>query len=237
MAFTTPDTPRSRPSTVNLAVMLLYALAGLLLLNGVLSLATLGAQQRATERAFEGTSMAGQGGGVQAAGQIVVTILLVVVFIVLAVLVGKGNRVGRILTWVFASLALCCTGALFALTALTEAGYEAARNDDPDLRPYSEVEAIFAEELPGWYTPVTTVLAVLIVLTAIAVIVLLALPKSHPYFRKAEATTWEPPLPPPSPAGGPSTVFPPGPSAPDTPGRDGPPGPVDPDAPAGPPRT
>jgi hypothetical protein len=55
------------------------------------------------------------------------------------------------------------------------------------------------DALPGWYMPVSLVLGVISLLAVIGVIVLLALPQSHPFFRKDTTPDWEPPVP-----GGPS---------------------------------
>jgi hypothetical protein len=52
--------------------------------------------------------------------------------------------------------------------------------------------------IPEWITPVSTVLGVISLCAAIAVVVLLLLPPSNPYFRKPEPV-WTPPSYPPAP--------------------------------------
>src|SRR5204863_2936642 len=118
------------------------------------------------------------------------------IFVVLAVLNSKGNRIGRILTWIFGGLALCCLGSSFALGALGKSAYDASRKNNPDLPSYDQFQNTISSELPSWFTPVTTTLSILVLAAVVVVIILLALPASNPYFRKTEAAQWEPPLPP-----------------------------------------
>jgi len=70
-----------------------------------------------------------------------------------------------------------------------------------------------------------------VLIMIVAVIILLALPASHPYFRKADEVQWEPPVPPaPDPYYGAPTYQQPAPP----PSPPSPPGPEDPPPPAGP---
>lgn len=193
-----PNTPGARPSTVNLASILLYLAGALQLLGGILALAFYGATQRGYEKAYAGTSMAGQEGSA-AVGQLagaIIGIIFGIILLVLAFLVGKGNRVSRILTWVFGGIALCCGVSGLGLTAAGESLYEAGRTNNSDLPPYSKLQDALTSELPGWYTPLTVALGVIGILALLTAMVLLALPKSHPYFRKSTEPQWEPPVPP-----------------------------------------
>src|SRR5438046_1566923 len=120
MAFAaTPDTPRGRPTTVTVAVILLYVAAGLEVINAIASIASYSAYNNAYKAAYAGTSLANQSStaGVQVVVTVVISLILAAIFTVLAFLDGRGNRVGRILTWVLGGLALCCTGSAFGLGA------------------------------------------------------------------------------------------------------------------------
>ena len=46
--------------------------------------------------------------------------------------------------------------------------------------------------IPDWITPVSTTLGIISLIAAIAIVVLLLLPPSNPYFRKQEPV-WTPP--------------------------------------------
>ncbi len=217
MAFADPASgPRARPSTVNLAVYLLYAAAAIELISVILGLAYSSKLAEGAKKALAGTSQEGTADNQTLTGtvSIVFGVLLIVLFVVLAILVGKGKQIGRILTWVVGGLATCCTAGVFGLTFVSKAGWEQLRKDDPKLPTWDQYNEMLYSELPGWYQPVSTILGVLLLLAILAAIVLLALPASHPYFRKIEPQ-WEPPVPgtgdpgyppPPPPASGPPTV-------------------------------
>ena len=196
-----PDSPRTRPSTVKLAVILLYAAAVAQLINVILNLVYFGAIREGAERATEavrGTSLGNQMAS-QTAGQIggiVVGVLLAVMFAVLAALVGRGSRVGRILTWVFGGIALCCLGGAYSLTLLGRAGFEQARKNEPDLPTWTEYNDLLMSGLPSWYSPVTIIIGILGALAVLGAVIALTLPSSHLYFRKRDEPRWEPPLPP-----------------------------------------
>ncbi|MEV4507866.1 hypothetical protein AB0K00_02760 [Dactylosporangium sp. NPDC049525] len=197
MAYADPASgPRARPSTVNLAVYLLYAAAGLELINIILSLAYSGALTDGAKKAVAGTSQEGAGLGQGATGAItvVVGVLIIVLLSLLAVFVGKGKQVARILTWVLGGIAVCCTIGAFGSTILLKSSWEQLRKDDQSLPTWDRYNELLYSEVPSWYQPVTTVLGILLILAILAAIVLLALPASHPYFRKVEQQ-WEPPVP------------------------------------------
>jgi hypothetical protein len=183
---------------VKVAVTLLYVVAAFQLINALVAVMNYGAYKKGYAKAYAGTSLAGtEGTGAAQAvgGTIAVGILLAIIFLVLAILVSRGSRVGRILTWVFGGLALCCVGAGFALSAAAQSFYDAARKQNSDLPPYQQLQNGIQSALPSWYGPVTTIAGIITVLAIIAAIILLALPASGAYFRKS-VQQWEPPVPP-----------------------------------------
>jgi len=209
-----PETPRTKPTTVNVAVILLYVVAACSLISLILGATNYGSYKDGYAKAYEGTSQAGKEGSAALSavgGQILIGVLLTIIFVVCAILVSRGNRVGRILTWVFGGLALCCTGTGFALAGLAKSAYESAQKNDPSLPSYSQLESDINSALPSWYSAVTTIIGVVTIIAIIVVIILLALPASHPYFRKREEPMWEPPVPPVPPAGPADPTTPPGP--------------------------
>jgi hypothetical protein len=242
MAFTAPTpAPRVRPGTVTVAVILLYVAAVLEVVNVIIAIATYGDFKDAYAKAYAGTSLEGQAGSatITVIASVVIGLILAVIFVVLAILDGRGNRVGRLLTWIFGGIALCCLGSSFALGAFGKSAYDNSRKTNPDLPSYDQLQQDIRDALPSWYTPVTTILGILVLAAIIVAIILLALPASHPYFRKAEEAQWEPPVPPPSGPSGPSYGQSYGPSygAPpnEEPPPQGPPGPAGPPPPNWPP--
>src|SRR4051794_5041832 len=122
MASEAPPAPPARPGTVNLAVILLYVAAALEVVVAILTFSTAGDIKSAYEKAYAGTSVADQAGAATygVIGGAVVALVVAVLFVVLGFLDGRGSRVGRILTWVFGGLALCCTGSSFALSSFSK---------------------------------------------------------------------------------------------------------------------
>ncbi|GGM10500.1 hypothetical protein ACFFX1_25145 [Dactylosporangium sucinum] len=195
MSFDAPSpAPRVRPSTVSLAVNLLFAAAALELINIILSAVYAGKIADASRKALEGTSQANSNPTLSTVIGVVVGLIILVLLVVLAIYVGKGKQIARILTWVLGGLALCCTIGTFGLSALGEAGWNEARKNDPDLPTWQEYNKALYADVPGWYQPVTTIVSILMVVAILVAIILLALPASHPYFR-APQQEWEPPVP------------------------------------------
>jgi hypothetical protein len=232
-----PPAPRTRPGTVAVAVILLCVAAALEVINVIIAIATYGDFKNAYEKAYAGTSLQGQTGTatITVIVGVVIGLVLAAIFVVLAVLDNKGNRIGRILTWVFGGLALCCLGSSFALGALGKSAYDASRKTNPDLPSYDQFQNTINSELPSWYTPVTTTIGIVVLIAVVVVIILLALPASNGYFRKTETPQWEPPLPPTAAGGayGATGYETPPPAGP--PGYEQPPEPPRPAGPSGPP--
>jgi hypothetical protein len=208
--------PRARPTTVHLAMILLFVAAGLEVINVVISL--LYAQKIAdgTQKVYDqaGVSASNAGMTIGSSIAVVVGFVIVVVLVLLGYFIGRGNQVARILTWVVGGIAFCCSIVGLGSTLFAQTFWDQARKASPELPTWDEYQDIVYSEVPGWYQPVTTILAILLIVAILVPIILLALPSSHPYFRKAQAE-WEPPVPP--SAGGPG--FPPG-----QPGQPGQPG-------------
>ena len=84
MAFAAPTpAPRTRPGTVAVAVILLYVAAVFEVINAIIAIATYGDLKNAYQKAYAGTSLAGQTG---------TATVTVVVGVIIGLLepVGKG---------------------------------------------------------------------------------------------------------------------------------------------------
>ncbi|WP_432833392.1 hypothetical protein [Dactylosporangium sp. CA-092794] len=222
MSFAVPgQAPRARPTTVSLAVGLLFAAAALEVIQVVLTLVYAGKISEGTKKALEGTSTSSTNAGTAVGSTVAVIFgfVIIAILLLLGYLVSRGNQVGRILTWVFGGIALCCSAVGLGSTLFASAVWDSARKNDPSLPTWDRYQELVYSEVPGWYQPLTTVLSILTILAILVPIILLALPSSHPYFRKPQQE-WEPPVP---GAGGPG--YPGGgfPGQPGQPGQAGPP--------------
>ncbi|MFD0595346.1 hypothetical protein ACFQZ4_25905 [Catellatospora coxensis] len=114
--------------------------------------------------------------------------VLAVFFVVLGLFVNKGKQWARITTWVLGGIGLCCIGFGLAFQGI---GSSLSSSNAGGI-DQQEVTERMAEAMPGWTTPVSTVLSVVLLLSMLAVIIMLALPPSNAYFRKP-APEWTPP--------------------------------------------
>ncbi|NUT33026.1 MAG: hypothetical protein HOV79_08125 [Hamadaea sp.] len=183
----------ARPGVVTLAGYLMFVLAALQVLGILLSLPTFGAMQDVYEEAFRGTEMEGTEGaivGIALAIGIGTAVLFAIGLVVLGILDLKGKQPARIVTWVVVGLLLCCSGGSLAGSGLSSNSFGGGGNTG-NLSA-EEIQKRIEDAIPSWQAPVSMASAALQLLLAIAVVVLLALPAAHPYFRKPEPQ-WTPP--------------------------------------------
>jgi hypothetical protein len=117
-------------------------------------------------------------------------VVLAIVYLLLAVFVGRGKQWARVTTWVVAGLfGACCNlfGVLGSAAGSSFSGFGAPKNIDS-----KKIAEDSAALLPSWIQSVSAVIAGVALLAALGAIILLALPPSHPYFRKPEPV-WTPP--------------------------------------------
>jgi hypothetical protein len=116
---------------------------------------------------------------------------------VLGAFVGKGKQWARITSWVVVGLfGICCGLAGVAGAAGGGSGF--GNMGAPSGIDQEKITEDTAALIPSWVTPVSTVLGIVALISAIAIVVLLLLPPSNAYFRKQEPV-WTPPTYPPAP--------------------------------------
>lgn len=204
MSYTVPPAaaappPRPRPATVTAASYLLYLLAALQVIYGVIALSTTGPMREAYEQAWADTPELRDSADMIATLTGVFTLIMYLIFaagfVVLGILDGKGKNPARIVTWVLAGIGVCCFGAGTAGSALGGlfGGISAPGGGTNAPDP---TEAL-SEAMPSWYYTANTAISLVSLLAAVAVIVLLALPPSNEFFRKPQPYGWQPPAYPP----------------------------------------
>lgn len=183
----TPQTaqPESKPTpgTVNTAAYIQFAILALSLLAlvfglmysqdsidaAVASLKDQGASQDLVD-AYE------QSGSFSSIGQIV-GLLLAVVYAVLGIFNRRGVNGARITTWILSGVFLLCGAATLALSSVG-----GGTTDGVDM---DKVTTAMTDAVPGWYNIFGSVAGILQIAGYLVVIVLLALPASNEFFRKA----------------------------------------------------
>lgn len=188
-----PAPPRpARPTTVSAAVLALYALAATQIISAILTIVALGPTVDATRDYVEGTP---DGDAIVSGTQIfsyvgiAFGLIFAIAFAVLAVFVNRGSQPARIVAWVMFGLSLCCSG--FGLLGTAASGLGGGSSNGIDQE---ELARRIEDSVPGWIGPFNYLLLAIMIIASIAGIILLALPASHPYFRKTQPT-WEPPVP------------------------------------------
>lgn len=227
-----PSTPaRSRPGVVTISSYLLILFAVLQVIGLIITLATIGKIRDALQDAYADTSgeTADAIGTVTYAigiGAAVFSLLLAAALVVLALLNNRGKNGSRITTWVLGGIMICCSGG--NLVSGAAGGFTGgAGGTSGDAPSPDEIQRRLDAALPGWFTPVNTLLGVIGVLALLAALILLALPKANEFFRKPQPV-WEPPVPGGAYPGQPSTpgypqtsgepAYPPTPGYPPAPG-------------------
>jgi hypothetical protein len=189
VSYAVPASPgeKRRPSTVTIAGSLLVLTAVLLIIVAILPLPSLSKVADAARDAWASGGSTQQtpdqfASGVRF-GVIIVTViyvLLAVLFAVIGALVLRGNRVGRILAWIFAGLGALCTACLTVGASLSGQLTTGSVNGVDLNAVNSKINAA----KPSWLTPATTTVDVIVLLALILVIILLAMPASNAFFRK-----------------------------------------------------
>ncbi|GIJ79786.1 hypothetical protein SAMN05443287_107287 [Micromonospora phaseoli] len=188
---------RSRPSVVTISTYLLLLFAICQLISVVISLATIGTVREVMEEAYEGSTVEGAenvAGLTVALGVGSAIFLLVVAFALfgLGLVNLRGKNGSRIATWIVGGILFCCVG--FSLLSGVAGGFSAPGGTSGDMPSGEEIQRRLEEALPGWVTPVTTLLGVISLISLLVALILLALPKANEFFRKPTAQ-WEPPAP------------------------------------------
>ncbi|WBB55897.1 hypothetical protein [Verrucosispora sp. WMMD573] len=210
------NTPaRSRPGVVTISTYLLLLFALCQLISVIISLATIGTVRDVMEEAYRDSTVE----GAENVADITVVIgvgtaifLLVVAFALfgLGLMNLRGKNGSRIATWIVGGILFCCTG--FNLLSGFVGTFSAPGDTSGDMPSAEEIQRRLEEALPSWTTPVSILLGVISLISLLAALILLALPKANEFFRKP-TQQWEPPTP-----GG---AYPSQPGYPQTPGYPG----------------
>ncbi|MGC5285877.1 hypothetical protein [Micromonospora sp. DT231] len=200
---------RQRPSIVSISSYLLFLFAALQVITLIISLSTFSKTRDAVREAYAGTADADQTADVFAAIGLVsgiVLLLLAVTLVVLALFNNRGRNGARITTWVVGGIMVCCLGS--GLLGNAGGGFNTGGGTG-DAPSTEEIQRHLEDALPSWVVPANLVLGALSLIALLTALILLALPKAHPFFRKATAA-WEPPAPGASYPGAPQTPGQPG---------------------------
>jgi hypothetical protein len=176
---------RQRPSSVTISSYLLFLVAAVLVAGAIASIATVNAAYNVLRSAYAGTPAEGSEVVLRIAtiGGAVLSILFAVGLVVLALLNNRGRNPSRIVTWVAGALVLCCNGGeLVASSAVNSLGFQQSGANMPDA---VEIQRRVDAAMPSWLNPFTIGGAVVVIVATLVALILLALPASNEFFRRA----------------------------------------------------
>lgn len=187
--MTSLETTTKQPGTVRAAISVQSLLIALGLLSAIFAAVygdsindAVKAELEKQDASQTQTDLLANFGGAGAGGLIFAGVSTLV-FLLLVTVLGKGKQWARVTLWVLNSLSL----GLALLGVLGTLALSAA-----DEKTTKAIEAGHAA-VGGWYAPWQLTYLILSAVGALAVIVLLALPASHPFFRKAAPEAVLPP--------------------------------------------
>jgi hypothetical protein len=199
--YIVPEQPAgqpARPGTVSFATVLMYVLALISLISLALALyqGTFMTKEKLLTIFQDGGYPKDQADVAASATPIGIYVgagfglVMAIVYILLAMFVNRGKQWARITTWIVVGFfGACCNLLGVAGTAVGNSFSGMGAPSGVDSKKIAEDIAALA---PSWMQPLTIALSVISLLAALGAVILLALPPSHPFFRKAEPV-WTPP--------------------------------------------
>jgi hypothetical protein len=117
-------------------------------------------------------------------GATIVFIIIAIGAIILGTFVLRGSRAARIITWVAAGLGVILQGCQGISAGLSGSFSGFNTNSSGSCVDNKALQDQIKAAQPSYLRPISVTLAIIMLLLLIVVIILLALPASHPYFRK-----------------------------------------------------
>lgn len=201
-AAPTPSPPQGgRPATVTLAGVLIMVTALCSVAYLIATLATIGPMQDAMDEVYADSTMAQADADFMTTVIVISSVLTAVVYLLVAVTLliltvfnNQGRNGARIATWVVGGIGACCGGGQLISLAVGDAAMTGLPEEE-GMPSTAQITETVNAHLPGWYDPVLIGSTVIGVLALGAALILLALPPSNEYFRRAK----QPPQPPQDP--------------------------------------
>ncbi|MEU6025005.1 hypothetical protein [Micromonospora sp. NPDC047134] len=181
--------------SISTYLLLLFAVCQLI--SAIITLATIGDVRNAMEDALRDSGGEGLEGIADltvavGVGTALLTLALALAVAGLGLVNLRGKNGSRIATWIVGGILFCCNG--FSLLSGLGGGLTTPADTSGDMPSPEELQRRIEEALPSWVTPVTVLLGVISLISLLAALILLALPKANEFFRKP-TPQWEPPTP------------------------------------------
>lgn len=187
-----PPGPRTRPGSVTAVVWTQILTAALLVISGIALFATMSSvEDTVTQELMNDPELADSGLTVDNLSSIMtftfaliagVYVVMAVFYVVLALLVNKGKRPARILSWILSGIGLLCCGIGGIIGQLGSMTTSVNGQEYED-----EATQAIEEATPAWVNAVDWITLIVLIVGSLLIIILLAVPASNEFFRKDEA--------------------------------------------------
>lgn len=187
-----PPGPKTKPMTVTVVVWTQILTAVLLVASGIAMFSVMSSVEDAvTEQLLSDPELADSGLTPDNVGSLMtvtfalvagVYIVFAVFYAVLALLVNKGSRAGRILSWILSGIGLLCCGVgglIGQLSSSMTANVNGQEYQD-------EATQAIEDATPAWVTAIDWATLIVLIVGSLVIIILLAMPASNEFFRKDE---------------------------------------------------
>jgi MFS family permease len=220
-----PPGPKTRPGSVTAVVWTQILTAVMLVASGIAMFSVMSSvEDTVTEQLLNDPELADSGLTADNVSQLMtvtfaliagVYVVMAIFYVILALLVNKGKRPARILSWILSGISLLCCGIGGLVGQLGSMTTSVNGQEYQD-----EATQAVEEATPGWVTAIDWITLILLIVGSLVIIIMLAVPASNEFFRKEEAPMGpymgQPPYgqQPPGPGQPPYGQQPPGPGQP-----------------------
>ncbi|MBO3733467.1 hypothetical protein [Glycomyces niveus] len=187
-----PPGPKTKPWSVTAVVWTQILTAVLLVASGIAMFSVMSSVEDAvTEQLLSDPELADSGLTPDNIGSLMtftfalvagVYVVFAVFYVIMALLVNKGNRAGRILSWILSGIGLLCCG-IGGLIGQVSSSMTANVNGQ---EYQDEATQAIEDATPAWVNAIDWATLIVLIVGSLVIIILLAVPASNEFFRKEE---------------------------------------------------
>lgn len=186
-----PPGPKTRPGSVAAVVWTQILTAVLLVASGIALFSVMSSvEDTVTKQLLEDPELADSGLTADNVSSLMtftfaliagVYVVMAIFYIILAMLVNKGKRPARILSWILSGIGLLCCGIGGIVGQLGSMTTNVNGQEYQD-----EATQAIEDATPGWVNAIDWATLIVLIVGSLLIIILLAVPASNEFFRKEE---------------------------------------------------
>jgi MFS family permease len=187
-----PSGPKTKPGSVTAVVWTQFLTAALLLVTAIAMFAVQSSvKDIVSDELLNDPAMSDAGLTADDIGTLMtvtfaavagIYILFAIFYLILGLLVNKGNRAGRIMSWILSGIGLACCGigGLIGQVGSMTTTVNGQEYED-------EMTQAIEDATPGWVAALDWITLIMFIVGSLVIIILLAVPASNAFFRKEDA--------------------------------------------------